>query len=196
MNQQTIRIATIVGSNRSGRFAPVVRDWFASKVADHQEIVHDIIDLAETPLPSILPAFRESISTHDEQLLKAVSPRLAAADGFVVITPEYNHSYPGALKTAIDWHNAEWRAKPVGFVSYGGISGGLRAVEHLRLVFAELHAVTIRNTVSFANAWDKFALEGPPLNTGAEEAANLLLQQLTWWARLLKDGKARQPYVS
>ncbi len=68
---------------------------------------------------------------------------------FVVVTPEYNHSFPGPLKAAIDRHVTPWQAKPVGFVSYGGISGGLRAVEHLRQVFAELHAVTVRETVSF-----------------------------------------------
>jgi NAD(P)H-dependent FMN reductase len=195
MGPSIIKIATIVGSNRSGRFAPVVRDWFASRVAEHQEIVHDIIDLAETPLPSILPGFGGTVSEQDMDMLGAVSPRLAAADGFVVITPEYNHSFPGALKIAIDWHNTEWRAKPVGFVSYGGVSGGLRAVEHLRLIFAELHAVTIRNTVSFANAREKFDPEGRPLDARADEAANHLIRQLTWWADVLRDGKARHPYV-
>ena len=70
------------------------------------------------------------------------------------MTPEYNHSFPAALKNVIDWHGPQWHVKPVGFVSYGGISGGLRAVEQLRLVFAELHAVGIRDTVSFHSAWN------------------------------------------
>jgi hypothetical protein len=76
-------------------------------------------------------------------------PPIDAADAFVVVTPEYNHSYPASLKHAIDMAHGEWNTKPVAFVSYGGISGGLRAVEALRLVFAELHATTIRDTVSF-----------------------------------------------
>ena len=95
-----------------------------------------------------------------------MTPRLAAADAFVVVTPEYNHSYPAPVKTLIDWHFTEWQAKPVGFVSYGGMSGGLRAVEHLRGVFAELHAVTVRDTVSFHGAWDRFGPDAPPGGSG------------------------------
>lgn len=82
--------------------------------------------------------------------------RIAAADAVLIVTPEYNHSFPGPLKTSIDSLRDEWKAKPVGFVSYGGIGGGLRAVEALRLVFAELHAVTVRDTVSFHNPWSRF----------------------------------------
>ncbi len=80
--------------------------------------------------------------------------RFAAADAFVIVTPEYNHSFPTPLKTAIDWHSTQWHAKPVSFVSYGGASGGLRAVEHLRQAFAEVHAVTVRNSISFHGVWD------------------------------------------
>jgi NAD(P)H-dependent FMN reductase len=82
----------------------------------------------------------------------------------VVVTPEYNHGYTAALKQLIDAVKAEWVAKPVGFVSYGGVSGGLRAVEQLRLVFAELHAVTIRDGVSFAMAWNRFDEAGEPVD--------------------------------
>ena len=79
--------------------------------------------------------------------------RVGRADAFVVITPEYNHSYPAALKQFIDLIKAEWQAKPASFVSYGGMSGGLRVVEHLRNVFTEMHTVTIRDIVSFHNPW-------------------------------------------
>src|SRR5260370_35845557 len=85
---------------------------------------------------------------------------MSKADAFVVVTPEYNHGYPGALKSLIDAVSAEWHAKPVAFVSYGGISGGLRAVEQLRQVFAELHTVTIRDSGSFAGAWEPFDATG------------------------------------
>ncbi len=76
---------------------------------------------------------------------------LSEADAFIVVTPEYNHSFTASLKFVLDLVYEPWQGKPVAFVSYGGISGGLRAVEQLRLVFAELHAVTVRDTVSFAN---------------------------------------------
>ena len=91
---------------------------------------------------------------------QSLQQALGLADAFVVVTPEYNHGYPAPLKELIDSVNAEWQAKPVAFVSYGGVSGGLRAVEQLRLVFAELHAVTIRDSVSFPGAWEQFDESG------------------------------------
>ncbi|GAA1943929.1 hypothetical protein GCM10009837_82470 [Streptomyces durmitorensis] len=122
---------------------------------------------------------------------------LAAADAFVVITPEYNHSFPADLKHAIDWHLDEWRAKPVGFVSYGGVAGGLRAVEQLRLVFAELHAPTMRDTVSFHGAWHRFGPDGQPHDAeGPAGAAKVMLDQLAWWAVTLRDGKAARAYTA
>jgi hypothetical protein len=81
---------------------------------------------------------------HDRGQFAGVSPRLTSAEAFVIITPEYNHSFPASLKNLIDWHYTQWQAKPIGFVSYGGLGGGLRAVEQLRQVFAELHAMTER----------------------------------------------------
>jgi len=124
----------------------------------------------------------------------SVTPKLAAADAFVVLTPEYNHSYPAGLKNLIDWHFTEWQAKPVGLVSYGGVSGGLRAVEHLRQVFAEVHAVTLRDTVSFHNAgasFDEGRLKDP---TAPDAAARVMLDQLVWWGRGLREARERRPY--
>ncbi len=110
-------------------------------------------------------------------------------------SPEYNHSFPGPLKHAIDSLGHQWQAKPVGFVSYGGLSGGLRAVEALRVVFAELHAVTIRETVSFHSAWDQFDEHGAPRHPDlVNAAAGALLDQLAWWARALRTARAARPY--
>jgi NAD(P)H-dependent FMN reductase len=116
----------------------------------------------------------------------------------VVVTPEYNHSYPAGLKNLIDWHYKEWRAKPVGFVSYGGVAGGLRAVEHLRAVFAEVHAVTIRDTVSFTNYWERYGPDGTwPANPEAcNLAAKKMLEQLSWWTHALVAAKLERPYVA
>jgi NAD(P)H-dependent FMN reductase len=133
----------IVGSVREGRFGPVVADWFVSQAKQRDDLSVDVIDLADTQIPSA-----------------NFTSRIGAADAFVIVTPEYNHGYPGPLKTAIDSVDREWQAKPVGFVCCGGLSGGLRAVEQLRIVFAELHTVTIRDTVSFHGARARF---DPPL---------------------------------
>ncbi len=120
---------------------------------------------------------------------------MAAADAFVVVTPEYNHSFPAALKHAIDLADAEWRAKPVGFVSYGGMAGGLRAVEQLRLVFAELHAATVRDCVSFHGARERFGADGRPKDpAGCGAAAKKMLDRLAWWAEALRAARWTAAY--
>ena len=123
--------------------------------------------------------------------------RMAAADAFLVVTPEYNHGYPAPLKSLIDSVGEQWHAKPVAFVSYGGVSGGLRAVEQLRLVFAELHAVTIRDSVSFAGAWEQFDGEGQlrqPDRHNRSMAA--MLRRLHWWAVALRKARQEMPYAT
>lgn len=174
----TTRIVVVIGSTREGRFGPTVAHWFANLAQERPELEVEVVDLLGAGAPG--PEFTRAID---------------AADGVVIVTPEYNHSFPGPLKTAIDSVYAEWRAKPVGFVSYGGISGGLRAVEPLRGVFAELHAVTIRETVSFAMAWEAFDGDGQPKNPEAGEAAHRLLNQLVWWAVTLRAGRTALPYA-
>ncbi|GLZ81623.1 FMN reductase [Actinorhabdospora filicis] len=188
-----LRIAVLVGSTRDGRFAPVVSGWLARRLADRANLTVDVVDLAEHELPTVLPAFGQPPRPGTTEALAEVSPRLAAADAFVIVTPEYNHSYPASLKNAIDWHDTEWHGKPVGFVSYGGVSGGLRAVEHLRHVLAELNAMTIRETVSFAGAWERFDAEGNA-DAGGEKSLTAFLDQLTWWGLALREARAARPF--
>ena len=109
----------------------------------------------------------------------------------MIVTAEYNHAYPGDVKTAIDAVRRPWYAKPVGFVVYGGRSGGLRAAEQLRLVFGELHAVTIRDSLGFR---EEDFTDGEPADPTTNAAAAALLRQLAWWARSLRDARADTPY--
>ena len=132
-----LRVAVIIASNRKGRFGPVVADWLLARIGEHRT---SRSTSSTWPRPLCRPR-SPSARLPDARPARRGRPALAAADAFIIITPEYNHSYPASLKVLIDWHFDEWQAKPVAFVSYGGISGGLRAVEHLRQVFAELHAV-------------------------------------------------------
>ncbi|WP_033321021.1 NADPH-dependent FMN reductase [Streptomyces yerevanensis] len=188
LSKAPLRVAVLTGSTREGRFGPVVADWFLKFAAERDGLELDHVDLAEHPLPDVV-----SPEPHPEAA--PVTTTLEATDAFVVITPEYNHSFPAPLKNAIDLHYTQWQAKPVGFVSYGGIGGGLRAVEQLRLVFAELHAVTMRDTVSFHMAWENFAEDGSLLRPDLPEgAAKGMLDQLTWWGRTLRAGRAVSPY--
>ncbi|GIE49630.1 FMN reductase [Amorphoplanes nipponensis] len=171
-----LRVAVIVASTREGRFGPTVAAWFAGEARRRADLDVQVVDLADAA---------------------TVTARLGAADAFVVVTPEYNHSYPAPLKAVIDGHFREWLAKPVGFVSYGGLSGGLRAVEHLRPVFAELHAVTVRDTVSFHGGRSCFGPDGLPLDPEVPgAAAQLLLDRLAWWGLTLRDAHEARPYVT
>jgi NAD(P)H-dependent FMN reductase len=187
-DHRRLRLTVILGSNRPERICPAVADWFLGQARRHPEITVDldVCDLAVLALPP-------DLSGGDDT--ETFTERIDDADAVVIITPEYNHGYPGVLKIAIDTVWQEWRAKPVGFVCYGGVSGGLRAVEQLRGVFGELHAVTLRDTVSMPNAEDTLDQCGqlhPPQR--ANSAADMLLRSLRWWARATQEALRREPY--
>jgi NAD(P)H-dependent FMN reductase len=180
MPSTPLHVAVIVGSTREGRFGGTVADWFVGEASERGDMVIDLIDLAELDLPMALPLVPAPRA-------QAYVERIGLADAFVVITPEYNHGYPASLKQAIDLPRDEWREKPVGFVSYGGVSGGLRAVEQLRQVFAELHVVTMRDSISFAMAWEQFDESGELLDpTSGNRSATAMLDQLAWWGTALR----------
>ncbi|MCQ0970851.1 NAD(P)H-dependent oxidoreductase [Paracoccus sp. TK19116] len=182
-------IAIIQGSIREGRLNDTITAW-TRKQLEAQGFTVSVVDPAD---PQLLP-----IQTGDTDAVAHLQTLLAPADGYVVVTPEFNHSAPGQLKTLIDSIKAEWKAKPVGFVSYGGISGGLRAVEALRPVFAELHAMTLRDSVSFAMPWGKFDEQGqitdPQMRDGAEAAMAVFGDRLRWWVDALVAARAMEPY--
>lgn len=190
MSQSRIRTAVIVGSTREGRFGDTVARWFVGRAALHPELDIDLIDLAEANLPAVL-------KDAPPPEVEAVTSRFAEADAFVIVTPEYNHGYPASLKFAIDSAREEWFGKPVCFVSYGGTSGGLRSVEQLRLVCAELHMVSLRDCVSLHMCHDLFdeigALKEP---ARPNEAVRTMINYLIWWAAALRDQRARWPYGS
>lgn len=182
-----IRLCLIYGSTRRGRFCDTVAAWAENRIWERRGFELDTVDPAALTLPAAAP--------DDEVRLERIRRQLGDADAFVVVTPEYNHGYTASLKHLIDSVRQEWRAKPVAFVSYGGISGGLRAVEQLRLVFAELEAVTIRNTVSFANARSLFDEDGDLHDPESAQAAMCaMLERLEWWGRVLRRARFPLPY--
>lgn len=188
MTDEPIRLAVIVGSTRPGRFADTVVRWFTGQAGQREDMDLDVVDLADVDLPAVLP------HRHGPELQDYLD-RIDRADCFVVVTPEYNHGYPASLKQAIDIPRDQWRAKPVGFVSYGGMAGGQRAVEQLRQVFPELHATTVRDTVSFTMAPYRFRDDGEPHEPeGCNAAAKTMLDQLAWWADALRTARAARPY--
>lgn len=172
-----IRLALIYGSTRPQRFCETVVRWALAELETHGGFALDVID------PAVLDTAE-------------IQRRIDRADGFIVVTPEYNHGYPAPLKALIDSAYDEWQAKAVGFVSYGGVSGGIRAVEQLRQVFAELHAVTVRDAVSFANADDQFGADGRLREPErARRSMSRMLDRLGWWAAALRAARRTSPYA-
>ncbi|PJE94720.1 FMN reductase [Streptomyces carminius] len=191
-----LNLAVIVGSVRQGRFGPVVARWFAGQAERYGRFTVDVIDLADVPLPPVLPpvppAFTPDLPRPAE--LAGLTRRLTAADAYVVVTPDYNRSFPASLKAAVDWYYAEWQGKAVGFVGYSGASGGLLAIEQLKQVFGELNAHTVRDSVSFPRYFELFDADGQLLEPErAEGDAKQLLDQLEWWGSVLREARLARP---
>ncbi|WP_229830857.1 NADPH-dependent FMN reductase [Actinoplanes ianthinogenes] len=157
---EPLHLAVIAGSVRDQRMSRAVAEWAAFRAATDQVEV-DLIDCAEADLPDD-GALRPGGSSPS-----GVAARIDAADAFLIVTPEYNHSYPAGLKRLIDWHYREWMFKPAAILSYG-VQGGLLAAEHLRGVFAELHVVTTRRVVGLSRPWEHLGPVGfdPPAAGG------------------------------
>lgn len=180
MNQE-LRIAIVYGSSREHRQCDRVVDWVRTQAARHQAVTLDLID--------------PRVHAPGQPGAAELAARVARADAFIVVTPEYNHGYPAPLKALIDGAYREWNAKAAGFVSYGGSSGGVRAVEQLRQVFAELHVVTMRDAVGFAHVGDRIGADGQLEATRHEESAfRKMLLQLRWWAGALRAARGAAPY--
>ncbi|MEU4236839.1 NAD(P)H-dependent oxidoreductase [Actinoplanes sp. NPDC026619] len=174
----------IAASLRGERMGRVLADWAATRTPAPAEL----IDLAETTLP-------------DDNLLQPgggqateLTDRLARADAFVLVTPEYNHSYPAGLKRAIDWHYREWMFKPATILSYG-VQGGLLAAEHLRGVLAELHMVTTRRVVGLTTPWYDLGPDGYAPPDSVTKGFDLALGELAWWTETLRTARRDRPYA-
>ncbi|GCD98405.1 NADPH-dependent FMN reductase [Embleya hyalina] len=190
------KLLIIVGSVREGRFGPVVTSWFTEQTSAHGGFEVEVVDLAEIDIPLALPAVSPKATADEYPRPAGMAPltsALTSADAIVLVTPEYNHSYPASLKAAIDWHFTQWTAKPVAFVSYGGAAGGRHAALHLENVLTELHAVTIRDGLAFPNYFLTWR-DDRPIDPEAPGYAKVLLDQLSWWAHALRSARETTPY--
>ncbi|MGH8878797.1 MAG: NADPH-dependent FMN reductase [Stackebrandtia sp.] len=185
------RIAVITGSTRPGRRGTLVSDWVMTTAATHPSAMSgraefELIDLAEVNLPFLDEAMPPIVGQYANPHTKSWAATIDSFDGFIFVTPEYNHSFPGVLKNAIDYVYAEWRNKAAGFVGYGP-SGGIRAVEQLRLVLAELSVAGVRNQVVLDRNTDTELVYGGDWapTAGATEALNLVLTDTIAWADAL-----------
>src|SRR5262249_43422481 len=131
-----LKIAVILGSTRPGRNGKAVADWVMEQAKGRSDATYELVDLADFPLPHLDEALPPSLGQYAGEHTKAWADKIAGYDGFVFVTPEYNHSTSGVLKNAIDYLYAEWNNKAAAFVAYGSL-GGARAIEHLRGISAE-----------------------------------------------------------
>ncbi len=191
------RIAIILGSTRPGRRGENVARWVAdvaTRYAADTDTTFEVIDLADHDLPVLderVPAIMGDYhGAHTRRWAETIAP----FDGFVFVTPEYNHSVPAALKNAIDYLFAEWSDKAAGFVSYG-LHGGTRAVEHLRLILGELKVADVRTQVVLPMHTD-FQITDP-LEPGEfvpgphqEPTLRLMLDEVVEWAEALSRLRA------
>ena len=182
-------IVIIIGSTRPGRFADTVAGWFVPLAQAREDLTVDVADLRDFDFPYYdqpVPASRLS----REQVPAGWAEVIERADGFVIITPEYNYGYPAVLKSALDCVYAEWNRKPVAFVSYGGWSGGTRAVQQLREVVVELQMAPIRGSLVIQFAPRAFAEDGSMKEPALyERAAAMMLDDLSWWAQALRAAR-------
>ncbi|HLR44244.1 MAG TPA: NAD(P)H-dependent oxidoreductase [Brevibacterium sp.] len=189
-DQRPVRVLVIIGSTREDRFGPIPALWAVGQARIREDVDVDVIDLAEERLPVVLAGDDGEAAVPAR--VADFSRRIDAADAVVIVTPVYNRGYPASLKNAIDWVHDEWAATPVGFISYGGRTGGIEAVEQLRTVFVELNTMTIRNVLTFPNFWNHFSDGGAPVDSAAlAGAATGFYDQLTWWARALRTARNR-----
>lgn len=183
---EPLRIALLLGSVRTERMGGHVAAWVAEQATRVGEV--DLIDLAAVDLPD------DAHLSPGGGSPTALTQRLATADAFVVVTPEYNHAYPAALKRAIDWHFAEWSFKTAALVGYGPQTGGALAAEALRGVFAELRVVTVRRTVTLHDPWDQMDEHFTP-DDQAARTLNGALNELAWWGDLLRQARRERPFT-
>ncbi len=182
-----IKIGIILGSTRPGRNGEAVARWVLDRAQARGDADYELIDLLDHPLPHLDEEIPASLGQYVGEHTKRWAETIDRFDGYVFVTPEYNHSTSGVLKNAIDYLYGEWNNKAAGFVSYGAV-GGARAVEHLRLIATELQLATVREQVTLSLYTD-FDEEGTRLRASDFQAAVLdrMFDQLSTWSGALRE---------
>lgn len=182
---RALKVAIIVGSTRPGRKADAVARWVHDIAVRRDDATFEVVDIADYALPHLDEPVPPLAGQYSQPHTHKWAAKIGSFDAYVFVTPEYNHSTSGALKNAIDFLFAEWNDKAAGFVSYG-VDGGIRAVEHLRLVMGELKVADVRYhvTLSFADDFQDYTEFTPSI--GQQENVTAMLDELVAWGAALK----------
>ena len=189
-----MRIAIVTGSTRPGRNNIAVARWVLELAAKRRDANFELVDIADYQLPLLDEPLPPVLGRYSHGHTKRWAAKIASFDGYVFVTPEYNHGTSAALKNAIDYLYAEWNNKAAGFVSYGGV-GGPRAVEQLRLVMGNLMVadVTAQVTLSLFTDFENFSVFRP--NARHEAELHSVLNQVIAWAGVLKTLRSAKETV-
>ena len=190
----SLKIAIIVGSTRPGRNGKVVADWVLGKSASRTGADYELIDLVDFPLPHMDEGIPPSVGQYAGEHTKAWAAKIGAYDGFIFVTPEYNHSTSGVLKNAIDYLHSEIRRKPATFLGYGG-TGAARAIGHLgeMLLAASLkHTVHIGMIEMIGMLREGKSMADYPY---LDDYAKRMLDEIVWWANTLKEGRSGDEFA-
>lgn len=185
-------ITIILGTVRPNRFGGQVADWLKKLTADYKQATFTVVDLAELNLPFMdepdIPMYGNYAKGHTKKWAEIIDK----SDGFIVISPEYNHSYSPALKNAFDFLWAEWLYKPLAFVSYGATAGGARGVEHLRGVAGQLRMYDMGEHVIIPDYFKQLDEKG--VFTPDDEqlsSAHSMTERLIFWAEQFKEARVK-----
>jgi NAD(P)H-dependent FMN reductase len=189
-----LKVAIILGSTRPGRNGEAVAKWVHDLARKRTNVEFELVDVKDFNLPLLDEPVPPSQGQYSKPHTKAWAAKIEAFDAFVFVTPEYNHSTCGALKNALDFLYKEWNNKAAGFVSYGS-AGGTRAVEHLRLIMAELQIADVRAQVSLSLATDfeNYTTFKPAARH--EKSVDAMLDQLIAWGgamKMVRSGAVRE----
>lgn len=182
-----LKLAIIIGSTRPGRKAEAVARFVHEIACKRRDATFELVDIADFDLPLLDEAKPPSMGQYANDHTKAWAAKIAQYDGFVFVTPEYNHGTSAALKNAIDFLYAEWNNKAAAFVSYGS-AGGTRAVEHLRQVMAEVQIADVRAQVTFllSTDFEKYTTFKPADPEKKTKLIGTMLDQLVVWSKALR----------
>lgn len=189
MSKPTLLI--VIGSTRPGRVGLPVAEWFRERALAHGGFEVQVADLAEINLPFMDEPKHPRLRQYQHAHTKAWSARVDAADAFVFVSPEYNHAFSAPLKNAIDFLFQEWQQKPVGLVTYGGVSGGTRAAQLLKPVLAALSMVPVVEAVPIPFVAQLLDASGKlKASEAMESSAAVMLDALQRWEAALKPLRA------
>lgn len=180
-----LKIGVILGTTRPGRNGEAVARWVLEHAADRDGTDYELVDLADFPMPLLDEAMPPSIGQYAGAHTIEWAQKVADYDGFVFVTPEYNHSIPAVLKNALDYVYGEWNNKAAAFVGYGS-AGGTRAVEHLRGIASELQLAHVRQTLGFSLFTDFQSFSTFVPGPQHEAAAATMFDQLEAWATAMR----------